>query len=179
MWHSRYQPHFKHGAKFYKISIFLNSLSSRSPLSTVVGVAAAVSCFLLTHVIFPSLSISPVCSYAWTFEEEVILATVNCLSLWNNLAAMPPEPIFHGIAVGMLGKTGLFHESADVWVKDFCIWVNWLHKGWSSIGSVTFICTGQTEGYALTCCIDDQGYIHVNLCLWDGQWPTTAGWILA
>lgn len=165
MWHSRYQPHFKHGAKFYKICIFLNSLSSRSPLSTVVGVVATVSCFLLTHVIFPTLSISPVCSYACTFEEEVILATVNCFSLWNNLAAIPSELLFHGIAVGTLGKTGLFHESAEVGVRDFCIWVNWLHEGWSSIGSVTFICTGQTGGGALTCCTDDQGYIHVNLCL--------------
>lgn len=168
MWHSRYQPYFKHGAKFYKIKYFLNSSSSRSLISTVVGVVAAVSCFLLTRVIFPSLSISPVCSYACTFEEEVILATVNCLSLlslWNNLAAIPPEPIFHGIAVGMLGKTSLFHESAEVGVRDFFIWVNWLHKGRSSIGSVTFVCTGQTEGGALTCCIDDQRYIHMNLCL--------------
>lgn len=167
MWHSRYQPHFKHGAKFYKICIFLNSLSSRSPLSTVVGVVvvATVSCFLLTHVIFPTLSISPVCSYACTFEEEVILATVNCFSLWNNLAAIPSELLFHGIAVGTLGKTGLFHESAEVGVRDFCIWVNWLHEGWSSIGSVTSICTGQTGGSALTCCTDGQGYIHVNLCL--------------
>lgn len=54
------------------------------------------------------------CSYACTFEEEVILATVNCFSLWNTLAAIPPEPIFHGIAVGTLGKTGLFPESAEI-----------------------------------------------------------------
>lgn len=98
--------------------VFLNSSSSRSPLSTVVEVVAAISYFHLTHVLFPSLFISPVCSYACTLEEEIILATLHCFSLWKNLAAIPPEPLFHGIAVGTLGKTGLFLESVEVGVED-------------------------------------------------------------
>lgn len=171
MWHSRYQSHFKHFAKFHKICNFEFFVKQIT--------ISIVSSFLFACDIFTSLSIFHVCSsVCWAFEEEVIWATANWFYLLKNLGASQSRVYISWnccwnpwenwpIAWGSRGITEGHLQMGT--------WVNWLYKGWPSIGLVTILYQHRSDWRL---CFWWPRW-SVKLSLWDGEGLGAVGWNLA